>query len=90
MLTYDATLQIISWTSQEDLLDLDLLLWRHLFLFLSGCVGTTQRIRGDERDGLLVAMTEVGCKGRTSCNSGETEGERKEENGGGGEGRRGG
>jgi hypothetical protein len=88
VLTYDTTFQIVSWTSQENLLDLDLLLWRHLFICLPGGVSATQRNGGEDRDGLFVAMTERGCKSRTSCKSVDAEGARKEENGGG-EGRRG-
>jgi hypothetical protein len=62
MLTYDTTLQVVSWTAQQDLLLDNGLLGRHLFLLLAGVVSAGEgrkirrrRKREEEGRGLMEA-----------------------------------
>jgi hypothetical protein len=71
MLTYDTTLQVVSWTAQQDLLLDDGLLGRHLFLLLAGVAsaGEGRKIRGRNRGEEGQGLMETRGKSRTSCGS---------------------
>lgn len=66
-LTYDTTLQVISWTAQKDLfLDLSLL-GRHLLAFLVLAAGVEAERRGGSKGGAKREVKRSRRKSRTSC-----------------------